>query len=146
MILVKHSMPVLLYDNHNMKQGFITLISVLIVGAVGIAVAVSLILLGLSSSRTSFAIEQSNQAKALANACAEEALQQIRDSTPFVARSGSFLLEQGECIYSVTNEGGQNRNITVLATVGTIVRKLGVIINQINPTIEIVSWQELADL
>jgi hypothetical protein len=104
-----------------------------------------LILLGISSSRTSFAIEQSNQAKALANACAEEALQQIRDSTPYVARSGSFLLEQGECIFSVTNEGGQNRNITVLATVGTIVRKLKIIINQINPTIEVVSWQEVAD-
>lgn len=145
MILVKHFMPVLLYDNLNMKQGFVTLMSVLIVGAVGIAVAVSLILLGLSSSRTSFAIEQSNQAKALANACAEEALQQIRDSTPYVARSGSFLLEQGECIFSVTNEGGENRTITVLATVGTTVRKVEVIIDQIIPVIQVVSWQEIAD-
>ena len=46
-------------------NGFITLVSVLVVGAVGVAIALSLILIGLGSSRTSIAVEQSNQAKAL---------------------------------------------------------------------------------
>jgi prepilin-type N-terminal cleavage/methylation domain-containing protein len=65
------------------STGYVALITVLVLGAVGAAVAATLVLLGLSSSRTSFALEQSNQAKALANACAEEALQQIRDSSSF---------------------------------------------------------------
>lgn len=126
------------------NQGFITLISVLIVGAVGTAIAVSLILLGIGSSRTSFAVEQSNQAKALANACAEEALQQIRDSTPYTG-SGNLSLGQGDCSYTVTSQGGQNRTITASGTVGTIVRKVEVVIDTINPAIEIVSWKELPD-
>ena len=126
------------------SSGFITLISVLVVGAVGVAVAVSLILLGLGSSRTSFAVEQSNQAKGLANACAEEALQQIRDSTPFTG-SGSLTLGQGTCSYTVTNQGGQNRTITSSGTVGSIMRKVKIIIDKINPTIQVVSWQEAPD-
>lgn len=138
----KHFTPPLLYVSHNMNKGFITLISVLIVGAVGTVIAVSLILLGISSSRTSFALEQSNQAKALANACAEEALQQIRDSTPY-AGSDNLSFGQGNCSYSVTSQGDQNRTITALGTVGTIVRKIEVVIDTINPAIVIVSWREL---
>lgn len=127
-----------------MNRGYITLISVLVVGAVGVTIALSLILLGLGSSRTSFAVEQSNQAKALANACAEEALQQIRDSTPYTG-SGNLSLGQGTCSYTVTSQGGQNRTIVSTGTVGTIVRKVKIIITKINPNITVSTWQEVAD-
>ena len=125
--------------------GFVALISVLIIGAVGVAIALSLLLLGIGSSRTSFAVEQSNQAKALANACAEEGLQQIKDSTPFTG-SDNLTLGQGACVYTVTSQGGQNRTILASGTVGTIIRKLKIIINSINPLIQVVSWQEVDDL
>ncbi|HCE87097.1 MAG: hypothetical protein UW39_C0003G0032 [Parcubacteria group bacterium GW2011_GWC2_44_17] len=126
------------------QYGYITLISVLVIGAVGLAITISLILLGLGSSRTSFALEQSNQTKALTNACAEEAMQQIRDSMSFTG-NGNLSLGQGTCNYTVTSQGGQNRTITALGTVGTIVRKVKIIISKINPTITVTSWQEVAD-
>ena len=126
------------------QYGYITLISVLVIGAVGLAITISLILLGLGSSRTSFALEQSNQTKALTNACAEEAMQQIRDSMSFTG-NGNLSLGQGTCNYTVTSQGGQNRTITASGTVGTIVRKAKVIISKINPTITVTSWQEVAD-
>lgn len=124
------------------KNGYITLISVLVIGAVGIAITASLLLLGLGSSRTSFAYEQSNQAKGLANACAEEALQQIRDSTSY-SGSGNLTQGQGTCTYTVTNTGGQNRTITTTGSVGTIIRKIQIIISNITPLIQVVSWQEV---
>ena len=126
------------------RKGFITLLSIVVVGAVGVAITASLILLGLGSSRTSFTNEQSNQVRALANACVEEALQQIRDSVQFTG-SGSLTLGQGTCNYTVTSQGGQDRTITASGTVGTITRKVKVIINKINPTIQVVSWQEVVD-
>jgi len=126
------------------KKGYVALITVLITGAIGVAIATSLLLLGLGSSRTSFALEQSNQAKALANACAEEALQQIRDSTPFTG-TGSLTLGQGTCGYTVVNDGGENRTVTASGTVGTVVRKIKIIVNTINPAINLTSWQEVAD-
>lgn len=127
-----------------MKHGFATLVSVLLVGVLGLAISVSLLLLGLSSSRTSFTQEQSYQTKALADACAEEALEQIRDSTPFTG-SGTLTLGQGSCSYTVTSQGGANRTITSVGTVSSMTRRTRVILDQINPTINITSWQELAD-
>ena len=126
------------------ENGYITLLSVLVVGAVGVAIAVSLILLGLGSSRTSFALEQSNQAKALTNACAQEALQQVRDSTSFTG-TDNLTLGQGTCTYTVTHNGGQNRTIISSGTVGTIIRKVEVTIDTINPQINITSWQEVGN-
>ena len=128
----------------NKQNGFVTLISVLVVSAVGIAIAISVILLGLGLSRTSFAYEQSNQAKALANACAEEGLEQIRDSV-FFTGTGNLPLGQGTCTYTVTSQGGQNRTIISIGTVGTIVRRAQVIISAINPSIAVSSWQEVAN-
>ncbi len=118
--------------------------SVLVVGAIGVAITVSLLLLGLGSSRTSFVITQSYQAKALANACVEEALQHIRDSTPFTG-NGSLTLGQGTCSYAVTNQGGQNRTVTTSGTVGSVVRKVRIVVSGINPSIVIASWQEVSD-
>lgn len=125
-----------------MRSGFVTLLTTLFLVAIGGVVATSVLLLGLGASRTSFAQEQSAQARALANACAEEALQQIRDSTPFTG-TGSLTLGQGTCSYTVTSGGGQNRTVTSSGTVGTIVRKVSISIDKINPKINVTSWQEV---
>ncbi|MBI4252914.1 hypothetical protein HY623_01890 [Candidatus Uhrbacteria bacterium] len=129
------------YNNHN---GYAALISVLIAGAIGVAVATSLLVFGVGVSRTTFSREQSGQAQALADACSEEALQQIRDATVF-SGTGSLTLGQGTCIYTVTSQGGSNRTVTASGTVGATVRRVRVIINAINPTMSLVSWQEVAD-
>jgi hypothetical protein len=122
----------------NKQQGYVALLSALIITFIGIAVGTSLVLSGLGSSRTSFASEQSNQAKGLANACAEEALQLIRDTG-----SGSFSMGQGSCTYTVTSTGGQNRTIVISGTVSGVVRRATIAITQITPTITISSWQEV---
>ena len=126
------------------NSGYITLISVLVVGAVGMAIVISLIQFGLGSSRTSFALEQSSQAKSLVDACVEEALEQIRNSTPFIG-NGNLSFDLGDCDYTVTNDGGQNRTVTSSGTVDSIIRKNKVIISTINPQIIITSWQEVGD-
>ncbi len=126
------------------QSGYIVLISVLIIGAVGVAVAVAVLWLGLGDSKGSFALEQSNQAKSLANACSDEALQQIRDSTSYTG-TGNLTLGQGTCTYTVTNTGGTSRTITSTGTVGTVVRKVKITIDTINPSINVTSWKEVGD-
>jgi len=126
------------------KSGFIVLLSVLVFGAVGLAITASLLISGIGASRTSFAVEQSDQAWALADACAEEALQQIADFT-FFSGSGNLTLGEGDCSYTVTIGVGQNRTIEAEGTVDTTVRRVEIAIDQINPTINISSWQEVAD-
>lgn len=128
--------------NSQNKKAFTTLLAVLIITAIALAVSTSLLLLGLNSSKTSFAIEQSNQAKALANACAETGLQQIRSSTPYVG-TGNLTLGNGTCNYTVTNTDGTNRTVTAYGTVGTIIRRISISVTAINPKIIISSWQEI---
>lgn len=127
-----------------MLKGYITLISVLILSAVGTVIVVAILVLGSGSVRSGLALEQSVQAKALANACAEEALQQISDSIPFTG-SGGLSLGQGTCSYTVASQGGQNRTVEASGTVDSVVRKVAITIDQIAPSISIVSWQEVDD-
>ncbi|MEK7607279.1 MAG: hypothetical protein AAB444_03740 [Patescibacteria group bacterium] len=126
------------------RDGYATLMSVLIVGAIGIAIATSLLLLGVGFLRTSFAGDQSGGARALANSCAEEGLRQIRNASSFTG-TGNLTLGQGTCSYTVTSQGGENRTVITSGLVNTITRKVKVIINAINPSIQTVSWQEVAD-
>ncbi|OHB18456.1 MAG: hypothetical protein A2666_05225 [Parcubacteria group bacterium RIFCSPHIGHO2_01_FULL_47_10b] len=126
------------------NAGYITLISVLVVGAVGVAIVISLLQLGLGTSRTSFTFRQSSQARALAHACAEEALQQIHDNTAFTG-SGNLTLGQGSCDYTVTSQGAGSRTINASGLAGTVVRKEQVVINDISPLIQVVTWQEVSD-
>ena len=124
------------------QAGYLTLVVVLVVGAIGLAVAVALLLLGSSATRTALAVQQSAQARMFADSCAEEALQQIRSSTSFVG-SGSLTFGADTCWYNVTNLSGQSRLITASSTVGTIVRKVRVNLDRINPQINVTSWQEV---
>lgn len=128
----------------NVPNGYIVLISVLVVSAVGVAVSIAVILFGLGSSRSSFSMEQSSHGRSLVNGCADEAMERIRENTAFTG-SGSLTLGQGICEYNVANLGGQNRLVTASSTVGTIVRKARVNIDAINPKINVLSWEELAD-
>ena len=158
LIIQKHFMVQQVYEkNKNNSAGFLTLMSALIVTAIGLSISVSLLLLGLGSSQTSFAIEQSYQANSLSNACAEEALQKIYDSmimpnpvpdpipvlVPFTG-TGSLTLGQGSCSYTVTDIGGNSRKITAIGTVGTVIRKNQITTSAVSPII-ISSWQEVAD-
>lgn len=127
------------------QAGYITLLSTLFLVAIGGVVAGSLILLGLGFSRTILALDQSNQAKALSNACAEEALEKIEESNPF-SGTATITLGTGSCSYTVTSQGGQNRTITSSGTVGTIIRKVSISIDKISPNINITAWQEVSDL
>lgn len=118
------------------------MLSVLIVTAVGIVLSVVLLLLSVNFSRSSLVLEKFFQAKALADACAEEALQQINDRVSY-SGSASLTLGQGSCSYTVTKLTGQNRTITASGIVGTVVRKLAISLDKVNPSLNIASWQEV---
>ena len=129
----------------NLKSGYVTLVSVLVAAAVGITVASSLLLLGLGATRTSYTFGLSNQSKSIANACAEEALQKIRDSAGF-SGTGSLNFGSGKsCTYTVAALSGENRTVTTSANVGGVIRKIKIDINKIIPNITFSSWQEVAD-
>ena len=126
------------------EQGFITYFTVIIVAAIAIAIAVSLVNLSVRYTRTVTTQERSKQAMALADACAESALQQIRSSSSYTGNN-TLSLGNGSCSYIVTNTGGTTRKINASGTVGTIVRRINISISALNPTITISRWEEAAN-
>lgn len=124
-------------------RGFITLISVLILGAVGVAVVVALLQQGLSSSRTAFTTQQSGQARGLADACAEGALDTIRGNTSYTGTT-NLTVGPGTCSYTVTNTGGTTRSVSAVGTVGTVIRRVSVSVATVSP-VTLTSWQEVAN-
>lgn len=114
--------------------------SVLVLGAVGAAIALSLIMLGIGNSRTSFAYEQSAEAESLAQACAEEGLEQIKTSAGYTG-NGNLAYDLGSCTYAVTTQSGQDM-VTATGTDGTIVHTVTVMLSAVTPSPTISSWQD----
>lgn len=126
------------------KPAFVVLLAILIIGAVAAAVAVSLLLIGVSQTKSSLVQDNSAQARVAAESCIEEALEQIREDANY---SGTVTLAVGNasCQYTVVKGSGEARTITASATSMNVVRKVRVTVGRIFPTIEITSWQEVAD-
>jgi len=72
-------------------RGYIFLLSVLVVGTISLAVTASVLLLSTSAARTGLSLKHSSEALALAQACAEHALLQLRSDSSY---GGNELLDQ----------------------------------------------------
>lgn len=123
------------------KRGFVTLLFVLIVGAVALTVSTSIILLGLGFSQSSFVLNQSGQAKALVDACGERGLEMVRENPNYTGTT-NFSLGQGTCSYTVSGTD-PNKIVSASGTVGNVLRKIQITTNQTRPQINVVSWQEI---
>ena len=125
------------------QGGYVALMAVLIVGAAATAIGLALLVTGADSQRSVLVTQQSAQARNLATACVEEALQQMQNNTAFTG-TGNLALGQGNCTYTVTNTGGNARTIVASSTVNNVVRR-SIIYATIGATnISITSWQEIS--
>jgi hypothetical protein len=123
------------------QSGYIALLSILIMGAVSLAIASALLIGGTDSQRETLALQQSTQARSLATSCGEEAMQQIHDNTTFTGTS-SLTLGAGNCTYTVTNTGGASRTILATGVVGNVTRSVQISATVGASAISVVSWQD----
>lgn len=124
------------------NDGYIALLAVLIVGAASLAIGLALLTAGVDSQRSTLVAQQSTQARNLATACAEDALQTMHDNTAYTGTTNLTLGLSG-CSYTVTNTGGNARTIDTSANVNGIVRKVKIYATIGSSNISITSWQEV---
>ncbi len=126
------------------QRGYITLLGVLVLGVIGLAITLFVLSFGLNSYKNSSVVEYSVKSRFLADLCAEKALQQIKDDPNF---SGNFStnLFGGSCSYTVIKFTGENREVRASGNYKNVVRKVKIIIDKINPNINIVLWFEVSD-
>jgi hypothetical protein len=125
------------------EGGYVALLAVLIVGAAATAIGILLLTTGVDSGRVALVDQRSKQARAVAVACTEEALQQIHDNIGF-SGSNSLTIASADCTYTVTVTAATTRTITATATVGDVVRKTQVYVTIGTSTISVTSWQEVS--
>jgi len=125
-------------------RGYVLLITILIIGAIASAILSSLLLLGISSAQISLSVQQSKEALAAAQGCAEYALLQLRTS-PTYAGNEFKTLGQNQCeILTIGGIGNNNRTICTEGTAGDAIRRLEIAVSQILPQTRVFSWQEAA--
>ena len=126
------------------RKGFVALISVMIIGAIGLLIVLYLASMGMGATQTSFVLEQSNKAKYFAESCAEEALMMIREDESFQG-TDTISFEYGNCFYEVINLGGEQRLINAQGTAGNTIRRERIEVSEIGEKIILNSWDEIAE-
>lgn len=127
----------------NYQRGYIALISVIVIAAIGVAIMISVVASGMLASKTDFSIQQLGMARNAASSCAEEALQKILE-TGTTSSNGSLSLGSSTCDYLVFSPNGQT-TIHASGTTDRIVSKIKVVISSSSPAILLSSWEEVAD-
>lgn len=125
------------------ESGYITLISVIVVSAVCVSIAVSMLYNGMVASQTSLTVSQAAEARLLGNSCAEKALSQIREDASISGTALVFTLNGDNCSYDIIKGAGANRTIQATATVAQAKARIKITIDSLNPTVNISRWEEV---
>lgn len=85
------------------NNGYIALISFLVIGAVSLAIAVSTSFLGIEQAKSSLTTTRGEQAFWLGKSCLNQALINLRDNNSY--SGGELTTELGSCTISIGGEG-----------------------------------------
>jgi hypothetical protein len=129
---------------NKIKEGYIALISVILMSALGLAIMLSVVAAGVDATRTDFSLQQSGGARSLASSCAEEALQRVAE-TGTTSSVGNLVIASGTCMYTITSTNGQNITIQSTGFLGTVTSKIQVVIATTSPSTTLSSWEEVVD-
>ncbi len=124
------------------QGGYVALLAVLVTGATALAISLAILDNSANTQRNVVVEQQSSQARSIARACAEEALQQIHDNTAFTG-SADVTIGQDSCNYNVTSTGASTRSIYSTALAVGSFRKIQVYVTINASTISVTSWQEI---
>jgi hypothetical protein len=122
------------------QKGFGTLYIVIIVGGIVLSLSLWLSTSSFWSIHNGVNLKTSQQTKSLVEACAEVALETLRENQSFIG-SDTVSIGDNSCAYDITSLGGDSRSIDISGSIGSVTRKLLVTTESFNPII-VTDWQE----
>lgn len=115
-----------------------TLLAVLITGAVALAVATTLLTSGVTNSQIITAYNGGVIARGYARTCAEAAMYEIHENSLFTG-SGT----DAGCTYTVTSQGVNSYRIDVTATSGEVTKAITIFATISGANMVVSSWREV---
>lgn len=126
------------------RDGYVFLVTVLVVGVIATVTATSLMLLGWAAEQNGQLIAQSAQAFEYAQSCVERTLKRLLDD-PAYAGSGTITFDYGNChVYTIGGQGNDSRTICSEGFSGDNTRRLEVQLLRLYPSVQIRSWREVS--
>lgn len=128
------------------QEGYIALLSVIILGVIGGLIAITLYVTGIQNSQSSLLNIQTKEARYLSDSCSEIAIQQIINITENNSTSSVYNIGRGTCSFTITDTTEGYKQIDSTGIIDEVIRKNTVIINPnettLKNTVNIISWQE----
>lgn len=126
------------------EQGIIALITVLIAGAIVLLIGLGMTVRSIIESDTSLDEELSHRAFVAATSCMESALLSLADGASY---GGNETLTVGTdtCTIAAIIASGDTRTIHTSSIVSGYTRRLSVTVSNVNPPLQVSSWQEVSD-
>lgn len=130
--------------------GYVALISVLVVSAVGVVSILSLLFVGGSYQRSVFDMQQHLTAQAAAKACTQKALQALKNSATYQGNE-QFSLETNHCDILPIEQTETLYTIKTVGHSGSMLRKNKIVVSRTEDpdtslgVITVQSWNEVAD-
>lgn len=128
------------------RRGYVFLITVLFVGIIGLSIVSTYFILSTAALQNGWSLEQSAQALANAESCAEIALQSLTQNSNYDGQDVVTFTEDigGTCeVLRVGGSGNNNRTVCTEGIAGKSTRRLEILIDQVLPNVKVSSWQEV---
>ena len=123
------------------QKGLVALITVLIILVITLVIGIGLSLRGIAGMKMSLQEVQSSESYYLVNLCAEQALMKLKENRGYPGGE-TINIQEGQCTI-LPIEGGWK--IKLSATSSNQVKKMVIVVEEINPRMIISSWEEVAN-
>lgn len=125
------------------RDGYIFLVTVLMIGAIASTTLLSLLLLGWAAEQNGALVERSHRAFEYMNICAERTIRSLR-LDPTYAGDETFTFERGSCtVHPIGGGGNLDRVLCIESESAPVIRRMEIQINRLFPRVMIRSWQEV---
>lgn len=126
-------------------RGYVALISVIMLSAIGLVITVSLLTSNILLSKTALVSQRKNEARLAATSCAEEALQNILDTGIDIGTGTVSLVGSSTCIYTIASTSSADRVVFATGYSGDATSKILIYLASSTPKIKLSSWKEVSD-
>jgi hypothetical protein len=142
MVGLESTLPPTTYHLHP-KKGVAALLTIVIVSASALIMAISSAYLSLGELDQGFSEGRGNEALFIATGCMDEALERLRKNSSYTG--GNLTQSNGSCIISIATSGSISTTTVTASTTSSYWKKLESVVTISSGVVSVNSWQEKDD-
>jgi hypothetical protein len=127
-------------QNEKIKKGYVAILVVLIIAAVGLLLATTMSLIGAGGVQAASSLTQGEQSLDFTEGCAEDALIKLWASASYAG--GNITRPEGTCTITVASSSNI-WTITAGTTATSYARTVQVVVTRGTTNLTVTSWQEI---